>query len=170
MFFDELRSKSDSQDPVVLSMLDSSATFVVAEFYYRLGALKIETADDLQRFALAHNERLAHLGQSDLKVGRSQVKPGRIERAIFSADVMARLVQNWRDHKGAIDQSNLARFLVLEMSTETCRKAVVALSQAGCIDRVPTPYGTTLVLSKGWLEDIFGRSIRHLQECMGRMP
>lgn len=105
----------------------------------------------------------------DPAAGRVPLKPERIERAVFSPEVLSRLLQNWRDHAGAIDQSNLARFLVLEMSTETCRKTVVALSQANCLNRVPTPYGTTLVISNGWLEEVFGNSIKHLQECILRM-
>ncbi|MFS8036547.1 hypothetical protein ACI7BZ_06190 [Xanthobacter sp. AM11] len=165
-FFDLLARRSVRRDEELLAALNAEAIYVIAEFYYRLDALKIETADDVERFAMEHNQRLSRLDAMQPAAGRPIPKPERIQRAQFSTDVMLRLVQNWRDHKGAIDQSNLARFLVLEMSTETCRKAVVALAKAGCLDRMHTPYGTTLVLSNGCLEEVFGTALRTLYTCM----
>jgi hypothetical protein len=80
-----------------------------------------------------------------------------------SSHTLPRLLQNWRDRPGAIDQSNPARLLMSVMSTETCRKVVVACAEAGFIDRTRTPYGTMLVQSKGTLEDIFGLILRELR-------
>ena len=68
-----------------------------------------------------------------------------------------------QDSKGAIDQSNLARLLMGVMSTETCRKVVVACAEAGFLERKRTAYGTMLVHTTGKLEDIFGRILRELR-------
>jgi hypothetical protein len=76
---------------------------------------------------------------------------------------MPRLLQNWREKPGTIDQSNLARLLVSVMSTETCRKLVVACAEAGCLRREKTPYGTIVVSSTGVLERIFGDCLREMR-------
>lgn len=165
-FVDALLERANYSDIGVISMLNSDASQAIAQFFYRLRESAVESAEDLRAVAIQHNQELESLAGSKAHARHLRLKPERIERAIFSADVMQRLMQNWRDRKGAIDQSNLARFLALEMSTETCRKAVVALSHAGCLERVPTPYGATLVISNGQLEDILDRSIRSLRECM----
>lgn len=166
LFFELVCQKSASQDAGVIAALNADAVYVVAEFYYRLKAMAVDTADDMEQLAIEHNRRLGQATAARQKVARPLPKPERIQRAMFSTDVQLRLVQNWRDHKGAIDQSNLARFLALEMSTETCRKAVVALAKAGCLDRVNTPYGTTLVISNGRLEEIFATALKSLCTCL----
>jgi hypothetical protein len=83
--------------------------------------------------------------------------------AIFTADTMPRLLQNWRDNPGAIDQSNLARLLVGVMSTETCRKLVIAFAEAGFLKRERTPFGTIIVSSTGLMEHIFGYCVREMR-------
>jgi len=45
-------------------------------------------------------------------------------------------------------QSNLARFLAALMSTETCRKIVVACAQAGFLLRERNPYGTIFAIGR----------------------
>jgi hypothetical protein len=81
---------------------------------------------------------------------------------------MPRLLQHWRESAGAIDQSNLARLLMSVMSTETCRKVIVACADAGFLARKRTPYGTVLVISNGTLEEIFGGCLRDLRLRMLR--
>ncbi|QTL04434.1 hypothetical protein J5J86_03570 [Aquabacter sp. L1I39] len=171
VFFNCLLSQVHERDHNVEAMLASDASLVIAQFFYRIREAGVESVEDIREIALRHNLELSRLTGSEAEARHVRLKPERIQRAIFNGDVMQRLIQNWRDQKGAIDQSNLARFLVLEMSTETCRKAVVALSQAGCLDRVPTPYGTTLVISNGRLESIVDRSISVLRRQLhGRAP
>ncbi|MCG5233978.1 hypothetical protein [Xanthobacter oligotrophicus] len=166
LFFELLCQRSADQNADLMTALNTDATYIIAEFYYRLKAQGIDEPHDLERLANDHNLRLGRVSSAERKAGRPIPKPERIQHAIFSKDVMMRLLQNWREYKGAIDQSNLARLLVMEMSTETCRKAVVALAKAGCLDRVHTPYGTTLVISKGWLEDVFETALKSLYVCI----
>ena len=54
-------------------------------------------------------------------------------------------------------------FLVTVMSTETCRKIVMAAHPRDFCERQRTPYGTILVVSNGTLEGIFGRCVRDLR-------
>lgn len=165
-FTADLISGTIDAGPELTSLLASNASEMIAQFFYRLRELHVESPEDIREVALQHNQELERLARSETGSLRSRLRPARIERAFFRADVMQRLIQNWRERRGAIDQSNLARFLALQMSTETTRKTAVALSQAGCLERVPTPYGTTLIISTGKLEDILGRSIRCLADCI----
>jgi hypothetical protein len=83
--------------------------------------------------------------------------------AMFTADTLPRLLQHWGDKPGTLDQSNLARFLAGLMSSETCRKVVVACGQAGFLERERSPYGTMFVRSVGMMERLFAQSLRELR-------
>jgi hypothetical protein len=97
------------------------------------------------------------------KMERLGISRERALESMFTADTMPRLLQHWRESAGAIDQSNLARLLMSVMSTETCRKVVVACADARFLERKRTPYGTMLVFSNGTLEAIFGGCLRDLR-------
>lgn len=94
----------------------------------------------------------------------------RLLDAIFTGDTLPRLLQHWRDKPGAIDQSNLARFLATILSSETCRKIVVALARAGFLKREKTAFGTVLVSSSGRLEKLFGDGLRRARERFENGP
>src|SRR5262245_13205058 len=162
-FFDRICQESKSQDEKVLSELRSDPTYQFAEFYYLLRARKIETEDDIRRLADIHNKYIVELTKDANKMARLGLKSDRLLDAMFPADTMRRLGQIWRDCPGTLDQSNLARLLVLVMSTETCRKLVVACGNAGFLQREESPYGMKLVRSNGVLEDVFGGCIRDLR-------
>jgi hypothetical protein len=91
---------------------------------------------------------------------RMGLKEERLLAAIFTADTLPRLVENWRERPGAFDQSNLARLLAAAMSAETCRKVVVACAEAGLLVRERTSYGTILIVSTGAMEETLGRCLR----------
>jgi hypothetical protein len=156
-FFDRVCSKSQSEDERVLATLRLDATYRLAEFLYLLRAGRIETADQIQLRADLHNDYIEDLLKDGPKMARLGLTRKRLLNNMFTAaDAMPRLVQHWREHPGAIDQSNLARFLFEDMSRETCRKVVVACAKAGYLNRKGTPYGTTLISSNGSLERTFG--------------
>src|SRR5207245_9646374 len=87
---------------------------------------------------------------------------GLLER-ICTGATMPLLLEVWGINRGSLDQSNLARFLVTIMSTETCRKLVVAFTTAGFLERSRTANGTVVIRSNGQIEEIFGASIRQLR-------
>jgi hypothetical protein len=162
-FFDRICQESKSQDEKVLSVLRLEATYQFAEFYYLLRARKIETEDDIQRLGDIHNKYIVDLTKDPKKMARLGLNSERLLDAMFASDTMRRLGQIWRDRPGTLDQSNLARLLVLVMSTETCRKVAVACAKAGFLQREESPYGMMLVCSNGVLEQVFGGCIRDLR-------
>ena len=161
-FFDRICQESKSQDEKVLSVLRLELTYQFAEFYYLLRARRIETEVDIQRLADIHNKYIVDLTKDPKKMARLGLNSERLLDAMFATDTMRRLAQIWRDRPGTLDQSNLARLLVLVMSTETCRKVAVACAKAGFLQREESPYGMMLLCSNGVLEQVFGGCIRDL--------
>jgi hypothetical protein len=162
-FADRLCEESHGQKAETLDVLRSEAAYQIAEFFYLLQARGIQAEDDVRKLAELHNQYIVNLTKDAGKMRRLGLKLERLLDAIFTADTMPRLLQNWRDHRGAIDQSNLARFLVSVMSTETCRKLVVAFADAGLLKRERTAFGTMIVSSTGVMERTFGSCIREMR-------
>jgi hypothetical protein len=162
-FAERICAASKSKSLEVLSVLQLEAMHPFAEFFFLLRARCIETEADLERLADSHNSYIVGLTKNQEKVERMGLKPERLMQAIFTGDTLPRLLGTWREHPGSIDQSNLGRFLVAVMSTETARKLVVACSEAGFLDRVRTPFGTVVVRSTGTMERVYGICLRELR-------
>lgn len=155
--------KSADKSEDVQELIRAEAMFEFSEFFYLLKARAISEQSEIAMLAEMHNAHIVSLMKDHQKMKRLGLKPDRLLQAIFTADTLPRLLQNWRDKPGAMDQSNLARFLVTLMSAETTRKLIVAGVAAGFLDREKTPYGTLLVSSTGIMETIFGGAIRGLR-------
>jgi hypothetical protein len=162
-FSERVCRESKVSKEAVLGVLRLDATYQFSEFFYLLGAHRIETADDLKKLAELHNQHIVGLTKDADKMARLGLKLDRLLDAIFTADTMPRLLQSWAAQPGSIDQSNLARLLVTVMAPETSRKIVVACCEAGYLRRDRTPYGTILVASNGGLERIFGDCLREIR-------
>jgi hypothetical protein len=160
VFAERLAAASRSQDEDVLAILRLEATYQLAEFYYVLKARGIATEEHIRALADAHNAYVADLTRDPAKMSRLGLKEERLLGAIFTADTLPRLIQNWRERPGAFDQSNLARLLTVVMSAETCRKVVVACAEAGLLLRERTGYGTITIVSTGVLEETLGGCVR----------
>lgn len=155
---------SKSKDEDVLELLRTESMYDFSEFFYLLKARAIADETEIRAFAELHNSHIVELTKNEPKMRRLGLKTDRLLQAIFTADTLPRLLQNWRDRPGAMDQSNLGRFLVTLMSTETTRKLVVAGGEAGFLVREKTPYGTLLVSSTGIMENVFGSTLREFRE------
>jgi hypothetical protein len=166
-FLDRVGEESASRDEDVLATLRLEATYQLAEFLYLLRARRVETEEQIRMLAELHNQYIVDLTKDAVKVTRMGLNRERLLDAIFTADTLPRLLHNWAEQPGTLDQSNLARFLAALMSTETCRKVVVACAEAGFLIRDRSPYGTVLVRSTGSLERIFARSVRDLRQRIG---
>jgi hypothetical protein len=162
-FADRLCQRSQTTDPKVLEQLRSEAVYQIAEFLYSMKAYGIESVDHLNRFAELHNDYIVSLTRDRPKLERLGLSDERALAAMFTADTKPRLLQTWIDRPGAIDQSNLARFLVTVMSTETCRKVIIDLAKAGFLVREKSPFGSMLVWSAGTMEIIFADVLRQLR-------
>jgi hypothetical protein len=159
-FTDRICDASALRTDKVLAILRLEATYQLAEFYYLLAARELRTAEQIEALTDLHNDYIAGLTRDKNKMERMGLANERLLDAMFTVDTLPRLLQNWREKPGAIDQSNLARFLATVMSTETCRKVVVACGQAGFLGRERTPYGTMLISSCGVLERTLSDCIR----------
>jgi hypothetical protein len=162
-FADRLVQESRSRKSDTLDLLRSEPGYQLADFFYLLKARRIETEEDIRTLAELHNQYIVDLTRDAEKMSRLGLKRERLLDAILTADTMPRLLANWRESSGAIDQSNLARLLVTVMSSETCRKLVVAFADAGFLKRERTPFGTMVVSSTGIMEQMFGNCIREMR-------
>ena len=165
-FLDRVCEESASRDEDVAT-LRLEATYQLAEFLYLLRARRVETKEQIGMLAELHNQYIVDLTKDAAKATRMGLNRDRLLDAIFTADTLPRLLHNWAERPGTLDQSNLARFLAALMSTETCRKVVVACAAAGFLIRDRSPYGTVLVRSTGSLERIFAETLRDLRRRIG---
>ena len=152
-----------SQASNVIQTLRLESSYHLCEFFFLLKANGFYETDDIQMLADMHNRYLADILKDPVRMQRMNVSSDRLLQAIITGDTMPRLLEVWRHNRGSLDQSNLARFLVTIMSTETCRKLVVAFTSAGFLERSRTAHGTVVIRSNGAIEDIFGASIRQLR-------
>ena len=162
-FLDRICEASVSRGADVLATLRLEATYQVAEFLYLLRARGVETEEQIRMLAELHNEYIVELTKDPTKAARLGLSRDRLLDAIFTADTLPRLVHHWAEQPGTLDQSNLARFLAALMSTETCRKVIVACGEAGFLDRDRSAQGAILVRSLGTLERLFAQSLRDLR-------
>ena len=159
-FTDRVCEASASRESQTLATLRLEATYQLAEFFYLLTARGLTSAQHIETLTDLHNAYIIELTKDPAKMARLGLASDRLLDAMFTADTLPRLLQNWREKPGAVDQSNLARFLATVMSAETCRKVVVACGAAGFLAREKSPYGTMLISSRGSLERILGECIR----------
>ncbi|NEU94691.1 hypothetical protein [Bradyrhizobium uaiense] len=160
---EEICAASVDQSADVLNALRLESSYHLCEFFFLLKANGFYDTDDIHALADMHNRYLAEVLKDEEKMRRMNLTSERLLQAIFTGDTMPRLLDVWRSSRGSLDQSNLARFLVTIMSTETCRKLVVAFTKAGFLERIRTPHGTVVIRSKGIVEAMFGASIRQLR-------
>lgn len=137
------------------ALLRQDTTFQMCEFYFLLQALNMHELRNFEQFVDRHNDYLGSLLQDADKMKRLGLKKERVLQAIFDGDTRPRLVAQWKEEPGTIDQSNLARFLVAVMSAETARKIVVVFEKAGLMTRTTSIYGSVLIRSTGRIEQAY---------------
>ncbi|MEP9374707.1 hypothetical protein [Mesorhizobium sp. KR1-2] len=168
-FSDRVCAASFRDDEKHLAQLRSECTYLMAEFLYSMKVFGITTIEDVERFVDLHNDYIVTLTRDPAKLRRLGLTAERALAAMFTADTKPRLIQNWSERAGAIDQSNLSRFLFSVMSSETCRKTVIDFEAAGFMCRKRSPYGTVVVWSTGKIEEIFGEMLRDLRRSLGAL-
>jgi hypothetical protein len=167
-FQSELLAASSSADPDVLLSLRQESFFQLAEFLFALKTYGIDTSEKLDRFADLHNQHLISIRDDRDRMRRYGLTPERIEAALFTGDNLRKLLANFGGDRPAIDQSDLARFLVTVMSTETCRKLLLAAEKSGFVERTRSPFGAVLIYSHGAIEKIYGSVIREARKDASR--
>ena len=159
-FQSELLARSQSVDPDVTISLQQDSFYQLAEFLYAFERYGIDSPEKLSRFADLHNRYLIGVRDDRERMRRFGLTPERVDSALFTGQNLQKLLTNFSGTSPAIDQSDLARFLVTVMSTETCRKLVLASEKAGLLERIRSPFGAILVRSTGIIEEIYGTALR----------
>jgi len=161
----ELLAASQSTDPDVLLSLRQESFFQLAEFLFAMKTYGIDSPDKLDRFADLHNRYLLSVRDDRERMRRYGLTPERIDSALFTGDNLRKLLANFAGPAPSIDQSDLARFLVTVMSTETCRKLLLAAEKSGFVERTRSPFGAVLIVSLGTIEAIYGTVIREARRA-----
>ena len=139
---DRICAQSATSDEKVLHLLRQEPAGQIAEFYYLLACQNIKDAAQIDRLAELHNAYVVDVTKNEKKMNRLGLTRDRLLDAMCTADTRPRLIQNWSEEPGSIDQSKRARFLAVEMSPATCRKILVACADAGFLVRTQTPDAT----------------------------
>jgi predicted N-acyltransferase len=164
-FHSAVSAAAQTDDEAALLALRQDSLHQLAEFLFALKGYGINDADKIEQLASLHNDHLLKLRDDRDRMARYGLSVDRIEGALFTGDVLRKLIANFDAGAPAIDQSDLARFLVTVMSSETCRKLVLACDKAGFVERVRSPYGAVLVRSRGLLEEIYGSTLREARHA-----
>jgi hypothetical protein len=160
---------SETDDPSILIALRQESFFQLAEFLFALRAYGIDSAEKIERLATLHNDHLLGIRADGERMKRLGLTGDRLDNALFTGDNLGKLVANFSATPAAIDQSDLARFLVTVMSSETCRRLVLAAEKAGFMSRSRSPYGAMLVYSRGILENLYGTELRSARHAATRL-
>lgn len=157
------------QDEDVLNFLRLDKMFEFAEFYFTIAANNLGGPNDIAILAEVHNERLTNMLKDPRALERRGLRKDRLLKAIFTSDILPRLEHIWRESPGALDQSNLARFLVAQMSSETTRVLVVACQKAGFLTRRDHVFGAIVVASTGVMERVLGECLREMRLAIAKL-
>ena len=168
-FGDRICAASADRTEDLLETLRQESMFEFAEFYFAIKAMDLCGADDIALLAEMHNDRIEGLLRNAAVMRQRKLTEKRLLDAIFSSDTRPRLEHYWRETPGALDQSNLARFLLPQMSAETSRQLAVAAETAGFLIRRDTLYGTKVVVSTGVMENVFGQCMREMREAIAKL-
>jgi hypothetical protein len=158
-----------SQDEEVLETLRLEKMFEFAQFFFTIAVMGLTGPDDAGLLADLHNDQLDKLLKDKAALRRRGLREDRVLKAIFTSDTKPRLEQIWRESPGSLDQSNLARFLVTQMSSETTRKIAEACGEAGFVRRSQHVFGATVVSSTGVMERALGESLREMRLSIGKL-
>jgi hypothetical protein len=154
---------SYDKSEAVLCELRSDGMFDFAEFFYTIDAMNLKAIDDISILADLHNRRIEKIVDDPDTLRDRKLNRDRVLSAIFTSDTRPRLEEIWHESPGSLDQSNLARFLMPQMSSETSRKLILACQDAGFLSRRKTAYGSIVVKSSGIMERVFQTCIREMR-------
>lgn len=160
-FYDEMVGNRDAESAVAIAGLRQETIYEIAQFYYFIKVFGIDSGENLRVFALSHNANIKDLLDNGSDQDRLGISKKRLNDALFDSDVMLdRLETACGEGPVKMSQSDLARFLVEHMSTETCRAGVKVLSDAGYLRLSKSPFGAVLIQTNGTMEQVFGSYIR----------
>ncbi len=170
-FFDQIVENRAMDSSIEARDLRQENVYAIAEFFYLLKVFGIDSAPKLKRFAEPHNGNIEELLENRDQREKLGIQPQRLHDARFETpEKLERLVVNCGNRTIRLSQSDLARFLVEYMSSESCRKTVKILSGAGYFTSVKSPFGAILIQSTGMLEKIYGDYLRSFRKGLHEFP
>jgi hypothetical protein len=140
----------------IIPILRGDNAYHIAEFFYLLEELDLYDPAKLTMLIDRQNSDMKNLYSDRSRMSVIGLNPQRVKDAIFSDDQQKKIfLDNGLDEHGKVqlDQSDLGKFMAIFMSAESCRQAVLALSDCGFLNR--RGHGTVLVSSAGTLEYYF---------------
>ena len=164
-----LCAASASQSEAVFETLRLDRMFEYAQFFFTIAMMGFDGPEDATLLADFHNEHMDRLLRDEADLKRRGITKERLLRAIFTSDVKPRLDLIWREQPGSLDQSNLARFLVAQMSSETTRKFTEACEAAGFVTRRQHPFGAVVVRSTGAMEKAMSEAMRAMRLAINNL-
>jgi hypothetical protein len=159
-FEEAICAASESRDQEVLDALQLQTMYELAEFYFTIDAMDLNGPDDIIILVDLHNKSIDALLKDRATLRRRHLNPDTIEWAGIKKD--SHMIEIWRTAPGSLDQSNLARFLIKQMSSEKVRRLVIAAAQAGFLTRQETGK-SIIVRSTGVMESIFNDVLRDMR-------
>lgn len=169
-FESRICAASETRDSGVIDILRLDSMFDFAEFYFTIKAVGLIDPQDIIGLADSHDDRIEALLKDKATLRRRGLREDPLLGAIFSGDIRPRLEAIWREEPGSLDQSNLARFLITQMSRETTRTLVDASHAAGFLTRVRHPaMNVNVVRSTGVMEQIFGACLRDMRSAIAQL-
>ncbi len=168
-FFDDMVENREPGSAVAVADLRQETIYEIAEFYYFLKVFGFDSPEKLRVFALSHNRNIEDLLENGEDQDRLGVQKKRLQDALFDTDEkLERLEVNCGAGSIKLSQSDLARFLVEHMSSETCRAGVKVLGDAGYLRLSKSPFGAILIRSSGALEEVFAGYIRSFRRVLSK--
>ncbi len=165
LFFDEMVENREPDSVADVADLRQETIYEIAQFFYFMKVFGIDCAENLRIFALSHNANIKDLLENSDEQDRLGVPKKRLQDALFDSDEMLdRLETICGPGPVKLSQSDLARFLVEHMSSETCRAGVKVLGDAGYLQFSKSPFGAVLIQSNGTMEQIFGGYVRSFRK------
>lgn len=147
----------------VLSNLRLESMYEFAEFYFVIYASDLIEPGDIKILSEMHNDRIENLLLNKDEMKRRGLKKSRLLSAIITSDTGPRMEEIWRVSPGSIDQSNLCRFLMPQMSAETTRKLVIACTKAGFLNTKKIDQGIIIVSTNNIMEKLFSSSLEKIR-------
>jgi hypothetical protein len=150
----ESRREADGRlMPEYLGLIRSEGAAQIAEFLFVVEELGLRDGTRFRTYIENHNRAMeGYLGEPG-RMRALGLTPQRVKAARFSEEQINFVATVSPPGELMLDQSAMGRLLVETMSTETCRKIVVALAEGGLITR--RTVGQVLIGSNGVLERLY---------------
>lgn len=128
--------------------------FQIMEFFFALHEREIQKSETLIReYIYRHNQLITKaINNPDILRNRGWQKT-RLYDGLFNEEQITFISSFRSDHSIQLDQSSLSRFMILAMSSESCRKTVIAMSKIGVLERISM--GQKIIRSNGIIENHF---------------